>query len=128
MTGRRGADRRPAGTRWSPAPTQGTDTLRATREQDIPSNRVKVCVNPDLSPSARSAHGKRIIGSRRADEIRGTPRLGRDQGPVAATTGSISRAGGRDRVNCGGGRDRVIVRRGDRNDRIAASCERVVRR
>jgi hypothetical protein len=37
------------------------------------------------------------------------------------------RRGGRDRVRCGGGRDRVIVERGHRNDDVGSSCERVVK-
>ena len=57
----------------------GTDTLQATREQDIPSNRVKVCVNPDPSRCPR-VHGKRIVGSGRGRRDQGHARLGRDQG------------------------------------------------
>jgi hypothetical protein len=36
-----------------------------------------------------------------------------------------SRGGGRDRVLCGRGRDRVIA---DRKDRVRGGCERVSRR
>ena len=105
---------------------QGTDTLQARRAQYIPSNRVKVCVNPDLS-RCPEVHGKRIIGTVSADEIRGTP--GWDL--VTAGLGDDQvylRGGGRDRVNCGGGADTVVLRPGDRNDQIAATCERVLRR
>ncbi|OLE39025.1 MAG: hypothetical protein AUG48_00140 [Actinobacteria bacterium 13_1_20CM_3_68_9] len=49
----------------------GTDTLKATRGQDIPSNRVKVCVNQDSS-KCPEAHGLRIFGSARGDRISGT--------------------------------------------------------
>ncbi len=105
----------------------GTDRLHATRGQDIPSNRVKVCVDPDPSRCPR-LHGKRIVGSVRGDEIRGT----RGWDAIKAGGGGDQvdlRRGGRDRVNCGRGRhDKVIVGRGDHNNRIAASCERVVRR
>ena len=62
-----------------------------------------------------------------ADEIRGT----RGWDAIKASGGDDQvdlRRGGRDRVNCGGGHDTVIVERGDHNDQIAASCERVVRR
>jgi hypothetical protein len=104
----------------------GTDTLRATREQDIPSNRVKVCIDPDSS-RCPPVHGKRIFGTGRGDTIRGT------RGWDAITAGGGDdlvdlRQGGRDRINCGGGDDKVIVDLGDRDDRIAVSCERVVRR
>ncbi len=108
----------------------GIDRLRATRGQDIPSNRVKVCVRASL-PHCSQAHGKRIIGSRRRDEIKGTrgwdaikARGGDDRVSIRLSL----RPGGHDRVNCGGGRDKVVVRRGDHNDRIAPSCERVVKR
>ena len=104
----------------------GTDWLRATRGQDITSNRVQVCVKSDLS-ACPGAHGKRIFGSGRRDRIRGT----RGWDAIKAGRGRDRvnlRPGGRDRVNCGGGRDQVIVKRGDRNDRIAHSCERIVRR
>ncbi|MEK6326184.1 MAG: hypothetical protein AABM66_01505 [Actinomycetota bacterium] len=104
----------------------GTDWLRATRGQDIPSNRVRVCVVPDPSRCPR-AHGKRIIGSGRGDKIRGT----RGWDAIKAGRGGDRvnlRRGGRDRVSCGGGHDQVIVNRGDRNDRIADGCERIVRR
>ncbi len=104
----------------------GTDRLRATHEQDIPSNRVTVCVDPDPSRCPR-VHGKRIVGSRRGDEIRGT----RGWDAIKASGGGDQvdlRRGGRDRVNCGAGHDKVIVERGDHNNRIAASCERVAKR
>ena len=104
----------------------GTDSLRATHDQDIPSNRVTVCVDPDPSRCPR-AHGKRIVGSRRGDEIRGT----RGWDAIKASGGGDQvdlRRSGRDRVNCGAGHDKVIVERGDHNNRIAASCERVAKR
>jgi hypothetical protein len=104
----------------------GTKALQATRGQDIPSNRVKVCIDPDPS-RCPDAHGKRIFGSGRGDDIRGTrgwdainARGGRDVVDL--------RNGGRDRVACGRGHDKVIVKRGDHDDRIAANCERVVKR
>ena len=91
---------------------------------DVPSNRVRVCVGSD---KCSSAHGKTIYGSEHADRIKGT------HGPdrITARGGSDVvnlRSGGQDRVNCGGGRDEVIVNSGDRNDHIASSCERVKRR
>ncbi len=91
---------------------------------DIPSNRVRVCVG---SEGCSKAHGRTIFGSKHADRIKGT------RGPdrIAARGGSDVvniRSGGKDRVNCGGGRDEVIVYSGDRNDHIASSCERIKRR
>ncbi len=100
-------------------------TLQANgTANDIPSNRVRVCVGPG---GCSSAHGKTIYGSPHADRIKGT------RGPdrIAARGGSDVvnlRSGGKDRVNCGGGRDEVIVDSGDRNDHIASSCERIKRR
>jgi Ca2+-binding RTX toxin-like protein len=102
--------------------------LRATRSSDgsIPSNRVAVCVNADLA-KCPGAHGKLIVGSNRADEIYGPP--GWDGISARAGDDVVNiRAGGRDRVRCGVGRDRVIVAPGDRDDVIAESCERIVRR
>jgi hypothetical protein len=91
---------------------------------DVPSNRVRVCVGSGQCPRA---HGKVIYGSGHADRIKGT------HGPdrIGARGGSDVvdlRSGGKDRVNCGGGRDEVIVDSGDRNDHIASSCERTKRR
>jgi hypothetical protein len=108
--------------------TQGTAALRATRSRDgsIPSNRVAVCVNSDLA-KCPSAHGKLILGSQRADVIGGT----RGWDGISARGGddvvNIT-SGGRDRVRCGTGRDRVVLALGDRDDVIADSCEQVVRR
>jgi hypothetical protein len=104
----------------------GTDRLHATRGQDIPSNRVKVCVDADLSQCPH-VQGKRIVGSRRGDEIRGTRGWDAIKGGGGGDQVDLRR-GGRDRVNCGAGHDKVIVERGDHNDRIVASCERVVKR
>jgi hypothetical protein len=106
----------------------GTAALRATRSSptSIPSNRVAVCVNSDLA-RCPSAHGKLILGSERADAIGGT--LGWDV--IWARGGddvANIRSGGKDRVSCGAGRDRVVVAPRDGNDQIATNCERVVRR
>jgi hypothetical protein len=106
----------------------GTAKLRATRSSDgaIPSNVVKVCVDADPS-KCPEAHGKRIYGSVRGDEIDGT----RGWDAIQARGGGDRidiRQGGIDRVRCGGGRDVVVKSPGDRDDEIAASCERVIRR
>jgi hypothetical protein len=104
----------------------GTHVLRATDSPAIPSNSVAVCVAADRS-ICPGAHGRRILGSDRADQIRGT----RGWDSIWARRGGDEidlRSGGRDRVRCGSGRDRVILNREDRDDQISASCERVVRR
>ena len=108
--------------------TQGTSVLRATRSSDgsIPSNRVPVCVNSDLA-KCPSAHGKLILGSRRADEIASTPGWDRIWARAGDDVVYIL-SGGVDRVSCGTGRDRVVLASGDTDDEIADSCERVVRR
>lgn len=118
----------PAGKATVTLATQGTGTLRATRSSDgsIPSNRVAVCVNSDLA-QCPSAHGKLILGSRRADEIAGTQGWDRIWARGADDVVDIT-SGGQDRVNCGAGRDRVVVAPGDRDDEIADSCERVLER
>jgi hypothetical protein len=106
--------------------TAGTRSLRATRGKNIPSNHVAVCVaaNPSACPEA---HGARILGSDHADLIEGT----RGWDTISARGGKDRvdiRNGGRDQVNCGVGADRVILRAGDGNDHISASCEQVVRK
>jgi hypothetical protein len=118
----------PEGTAMVTVASPGSARLQATRESDgaIPSNLVKVCVNsyPSRCPDA---HGDRVFGSGAADEIRGT----RGWDTIQAGGGGDVidlRGGGRDRVGCGPGSDHVILSAGDGDDRIAPSCERVVRR
>jgi hypothetical protein len=110
------------------AATQGTSSLRATRSSDgsIPSNRVAVCVNSDLS-KCPSAHGKLILGSLRPDEIAGTRGWDRIWARAGDDVVNIT-SGGVDQVSCGVGRDRVVLSSGDSGDAIDDSCERVVRR
>ena len=108
--------------------SQGTISLRATRSSDgsIPSNRTAVCVNSDLA-KCPTAHGKRIVGSRRADEIAGTQ--GWDW--ISARDGDDVvdiRSGGKDRVGCGTGRDTLVLAPGDTDAASADSCERILRR
>jgi hypothetical protein len=105
----------------SPARLDATGTAA-----DIPSNHVPVCVGsaPGECPKA---HGARIYGSAHGDRIKGTRGWDRINARGGADVVDL-RGGGKDRVHCGGGRDRVIRNRGDRNDRIASSCERVIRR
>ncbi len=101
----------------------GTVTLRATRGGDIPSEPVEVCVNERLRlcPPIR---GERIYGRGGADSITGT--LGADDVRARGGDDTVDAVDGQpDRVSCGDGDDVV---RADRRDRVAADCERVVRR
>jgi hypothetical protein len=123
------ADGRPIGRTGSDgelaATLQGSATLEADgTPNDVPSNRVRVCVGSGRCPSA---HGKAIFGSEHADRIRGTRGPDRIKARGGGDVVNL-RSGGEDRVNCAGGRDEVIVDSGDRNDRLASSCERVKRR
>jgi hypothetical protein len=97
-------------------------TLRATRFGDIPSERVNVCVNSDLSKCA-ARRGERIFGTNGPNRIVGT--LGRD---VIISRGGNdridARGGGLDRIRCGAGFD--FVRAGPR-DLVAGTCNKVVR-
>lgn len=104
-----------------------TSTLQAGGgADDVPSGHVRVCVDSDLD-RCPAAHGRRIYGSSHRDRIRGTRGWDAIRARGGRDTVNI-RQGGRDRVNCGGGFDRVIRNRGDHDDGIAASCERVIRR
>lgn len=112
----------------------GTARLRAVhtqprngafgREHDLASERVEVCArhNRDRCPRKR---GTLIRGSARDDRIRATPgddviRAGRGNDVVDL------RPGGRNRVNCGAGRDRVIVNRGERGMNALRNCQQVI--
>jgi hypothetical protein len=113
--------------RYEVSVPEGRTTLTATRGLDIPSNHVETCFRARPKDCPR-AHGKRIFGSVKGDRIKGT--RGWDR---IATGGGNDRVkirnGGRDRVKCGGGKgDEVVVKRRDRDDRIARNCERVIGR
>jgi hypothetical protein len=102
-------------------------TLAATgTKDDVPSNRVRVCVSAKGGECPRR-HGKRIYGSPHGDSVEGTRGWDRIKARGGGDTVDL-RIGGHDRVSCGGGRDQVLLNGGDRNDRIASSCERVSRR
>jgi Domain of unknown function (DUF4430)/RTX calcium-binding nonapeptide repeat (4 copies) len=102
---------------------EGTATLRATLDPNIPSAPTRVCVNADLSRCA-AARGTRIWGSRRAESIAGT--AGRDSVLAGAGNDTVAvRRGSVDKVRCGAGNDTV---RAGRRDRVAADCEQVSRR
>jgi hypothetical protein len=103
--------------------TVGPDftTLQATRGLDIPSQPLETCSAPKSS-DCPNARGRRIVGSNRADRLKGTK--GWDD--IAARGGDDVidiRSGGSDAVDCGGGRD--VVRRKGRGGLIGDNCERV---
>jgi hypothetical protein len=115
----------PDGELTATLPASATLQAKGTRN-DVPSNRVRVCVSADSS-RCPDAHGKRIYGSEHGDRIKGTRGPDRIRARGGADVVNL-RSGGKDRVSCGGGSDEVILDRGDRNDHIASSCERVRRR
>ena len=97
-----------SGRTTEPGKATGTLRLKATGTgDDVSSAAVAVCVSGNIS-NCPARRGKTIFGTAGADRITTTA--------------------GPDRVNCGGGRDVVVVRRKDRSDHIAKNCEKVVRK
>jgi hypothetical protein len=114
------------GGRYQVEVRKGRTRLKATRGTDIPSNQLRACFRNKLRRCPR-AHGRKMIGSARADRLRGT----RGDDVIKAGGGPdriVLRNGGRDRLNCGPGKDTVVVKRRDRDDRIKRNCERVIRK
>jgi len=111
--------------RYEVSVPHGMTTLRAVRGVDVPSNQLETCTRADLSDCPR-AHGRTIVGSARGDELPGTRGFDDISGRGGDDTIDI-RNGGRDRVNCGGGDDEVLADRGDSDDAVAPSCEKVKR-
>jgi hypothetical protein len=104
----------------------GVNSIQATAPGEIPSNVARVCVNSNLGrcPAHR---GRTIYGGPGPDRIATTP--GPDRIAAGAGADRISlRPGGADRLGCGPGRDVVIADRGDRDDEIGQSCEKVLRK
>lgn len=99
--------------------------LVSTRGDDIPSEALGVCVRADLS-ECPPRRGERIVGSPRGERIKTTK--GADLVRARGGADRIDlRRGGADVLNCGRGRDRVLLKRPDRDDRIGRNCERVQR-
>jgi RTX calcium-binding nonapeptide repeat (4 copies) len=116
-----GADGRVQLTAGSP----GTLKVAATRGADIPSQALAVCVGVQLG-DCPAARGERIVGSPNGDRIKGT----RGSDSIRARGGDDRvdlRKGGADRLDCGPGKDSVLVARGA-DDEMARDCERVRRR
>jgi hypothetical protein len=107
---------------------EGNLVLRATRGDDVPSAKAKVCVGDDCG----SPRGELILGSPRRDQIEGTkladrikPGGGRDVVEAGAGDDTVVATGkGRDVIDCGPG-DGDVARISGR-DR-ARNCEKVVR-
>jgi hypothetical protein len=103
----------------------GNSVITAQRSVDIRSNHVRTCSRANLSRCPK-AHGRKIVGSERGDELKGT--RGFDKISSRAGDDRIDiRRGGKDAVRCGAGDDVVLIDRGDRDDRVRGSCERIQR-
>lgn len=104
---------------------EGFIRLSATRPPDIPAQTLSVCVSAPVTDCPR-ARGERIIGRADRDRIKGT--AGFDTIKARAGDDRIDlRKGAADRVDCGSGRDTVVVKRGDDDDRLGRNCERLRR-
>jgi hypothetical protein len=104
----------------------GTMEVAAARGADIPSEVLPVCVGARLD-DCPPQRGERLVGSPNGDRIKGT----RGSDSIRARGGDDRvdlRKGGSDAIDCGPGRDTVLTKRSDRDDRIARDCERVVKR
>jgi uncharacterized protein DUF4430 len=100
----------------------GLVKLRATRRPDVASPTVAVCVNAHLSRCS-AVRGQQIVGTDGRDSIVGS--AGPDLVRARDSRDRVNvRGGGRDRVSCGDGVDRV---RADRGDRLSSDCEEVFR-
>ncbi len=102
----------------------GTTEIYAHRPEDVRSNRFQVCVG--AAADCPAAHGRTIVGSRRADRLPGTAGFDRIRAGAGKDRVNLRR-GGADRVSCGPGDDVVLLRRGDGDDRVRRSCERIRR-
>jgi hypothetical protein len=104
----------------------GSMKVAATRGSDIPSEVLRVCVGERLD-DCPAVRGERLVGSPDGDTITGTK--GSDSIRARGGADSVDlRKGGADALDCGPGRDKVLVKRSDDDDRIARDCERLIRR
>jgi hypothetical protein len=115
------------GTAQLTADSPGRLKLAATRENDIPAEALRMCVEDDLDDCPKH-RGERIVGSADGERIEGTKGPDVIRGRGGADRIDVRR-GGVDKVDCGPGDDRVLVKRGDQDaDRLARDCERTRRR
>ena len=96
--------------------------LQATHGNDIPSNRIAVCVSRVLS-RCPGRHHRQVVGSRGADAISGSKLIDKVRARAGADRVDL-RGGGPDVVDCGTGRDIAVL---DASDRAADNCERIER-
>jgi hypothetical protein len=103
----------------------GVATLVASRGSDIPSEALDTCVGPE-SNSCPNQRGQRIVGSPEADKIKGTSGLDVIRARGGDDTVDV-RKGSADTVNCGGGKDKVLLKRATASDGlvIKGNCEKV---
>ncbi len=98
--------------------------LRGVRDGAIPSNLVKICSLPECPPGQLTKH----VGTNRPDRVKAT----RGQNKITTLAGGdridVRRAGGSAPIiRCGGGRDEVVAREGQKLI-VRGSCEKVKRR
>ena len=114
------------GTAELSADAAGKLSLLATRGAEIPSKSLKVCVSADPG-ECPARRGERVFGTSERDKIRGT--AGSDTIRSRGGDDRIDlRKGGVDRVRCGAGADKVLLKRDDRDDPISRNCELISRR
>jgi Domain of unknown function (DUF4430)/RTX calcium-binding nonapeptide repeat (4 copies) len=103
----------------------GVAQLAASRGTDIPSEVLDTCVGPE-SNSCPNVRGQRIVGSPEDDKIKGTAGLDEIRSRGGDDTVDV-RKGGADTVNCGAGRDTVLLKRATASDGlvIKGNCEKV---
>ena len=103
---------------------RGRELLRAVHRPDISSARTPICVTaPPLLAGCPETRGRRIVGSAEADNIADT--AGADAISARAGADRINvRGGEEDRVDCGPGRDRLVLSGND----TARRCEVQIRR
>jgi hypothetical protein len=100
----------------------GREALRAVHRPDIASARTPICVSARLSECPR-VRGRRIVGTAGRDAIADTD--GADVIRARAGADRINVRGGEaDRVDCGLGRDRLVLSGND----TARGCEVLIRR
>ncbi|CAN5482326.1 hypothetical protein BH10ACT11_BH10ACT11_16860 [soil metagenome] len=109
------------------AMVEGSDVakLKASLDGSLPARPSTVCFKANVSQCPRQA--TKIVGRDVGDDFRA--QKGADDVFSHGGADRIDlRSGGSDHVNCGPGKDTVIVAKKDRNDKIARSCEKVIRR
>ena len=102
----------------------GREVLRAVHRPDISSARTTICVaRPPLLAGCPETRGRRIVGTAGADSIADTAGADRIHARAGADRINV-RGGEEDRVDCGPGRDRIVLSRVD----VARRCEVQIRR